>query len=79
MFVSFLLLLGGLILFAVIVKKAGLKRDLNEKLIAGVCSGIAKKFGVNPVVVRLAFVTSVLIFGFGILPYIILWIIMEKE
>jgi len=77
--VSFILLIGGLIGFAIIAKNAGLKRDPSRKLIAGVCSGIAKKFGVKPVVVRLAFVISVLFFGFGILPYIILWIIMEKE
>lgn len=79
MFVSFILLVGGLICFAIIAKNVGLKRDKNKKLIAGVCSGIAKSFGVKPLVVRAAFVLSVLLFGFGILPYIILWIILEKE
>jgi len=73
------LLVGGLICFAVIAKKTGLKRDRQDSEIAGVCSGIAKKFGVKPLVVRAGFVLSVLLFGFGILPYIILWIVLEEE
>ncbi|MFA5188524.1 MAG: PspC domain-containing protein [Patescibacteria group bacterium] len=77
--VSFILLLSGLVGFAIIAKTVGLKRDPDKMLIAGVCAGIAKKFGVKPVVVRLAFVLSVLLVGFGILPYVILWIILEKE
>jgi len=79
MITSFVLLVGGLICCAIIAKKAGIKRDRQDSKIAGVCSGIAKSFGVKPLVVRAGFVLSVLLFGFGILPYIILWIILDKE
>ncbi len=79
MFISFLLLVGGLIGMAILAKKAEIKRNGDDFFIAGVCAGIAKKFGIQPIVVRAGFVLSVLIFGFGIIPYIILWIILEKE
>jgi len=56
-----------------------LMRDENNKLVAGVCSGLGNYFNVDPVLVRLAFILAVLLFGFGILPYILLWIIMPKR
>lgn len=54
-----------------------LKRS-NDKMIAGVCAGIAEYFGWDPTVVRLAyFLISVLFAGFpGLLAYLILWIVM---
>jgi phage shock protein C len=45
--------------------------------IAGVCAGVAHRFGVDPLLVRIAFV----IFGFvgaGEIAYIVLWILMPK-
>ena len=53
-------------------------RNTNDEMIAGVCSGIADYFDIDPVIVRLIFV----LLGFGghgILVYIILWALMPKD
>ena len=58
-----------------------LKRSNKERMIAGVCGGIAEYFEVDPTVVRIAYVLiSVLSIAFpGILAYIILWAIIPKS
>jgi len=53
-----------------------LQRSRDEKLIAGVCGGIAEYFDVDPVIVRVAFVLFTLFGGAGVLLYIVLWVIM---
>ncbi|MBI2418240.1 MAG: PspC domain-containing protein [Ignavibacteriales bacterium] len=54
-----------------------LKRSYDKK-IAGVCGGIAEWMGLDPTMVRIAYVlVSIFSVGFpGILVYIILWIVM---
>lgn len=49
-------------------------RDENNKVIGGVCSGLANYFGIDVVVVRIIFVVLAVSFGFGLIPYLILWI-----
>lgn len=51
-----------------------LYRDENNKIIGGVCSGLANYMGVDVVLVRIFFVLLVISFGFGLLPYLVLWI-----
>lgn len=51
-------------------------RDTDDAVLAGVASGIAKYFDIDPVIVRLIFVISVFFNGFGILAYIILWLVV---
>jgi len=46
-----------------------LYRDENNKILGGVCSGIAAYFGIDPVIVRILFIVS----GIGLLAYILLW------
>lgn len=53
-------------------------RDNDNKVLGGVGSGLAAYFGVDVTVIRLLFVLSVLLFGTGILAYIILWIVAPK-
>jgi phage shock protein PspC (stress-responsive transcriptional regulator) len=53
-------------------------RDPDDHLVAGVCSGIANYFGIDPVWVRLAFAVSTPLGGSGILLYIILWCVVPK-
>ena len=57
-----------------------LTRSSHDKMIAGVCSGIAHYFGVDPTMVRVAYVAfSVLSTGFpGLLVYIILAFFMPE-
>lgn len=48
-------------------------------IIAGVCGGIAARFGLPAWLVRLVFLILLLPGGFpGFLPYVILWILMPK-
>ena len=56
-----------------------LTRDLEHKVLGGVCSGIAKYFGIDPVIVRLGFVLLSCLYGCGLLAYIVALIIIPKE
>ena len=47
-------------------------------MIAGVCAGLAQRFGLSTGLVRIAFVLFGL-FGVGEIVYIALWIMMPKE
>jgi len=52
-------------------------RDPDDKIVGGVCSGIAHYFGIQPLWLRLLLVVS-LIYGAGLLLYFILWIVIPK-
>ncbi len=56
-----------------------LYRSRKERMIAGVCGGLAKHFSVDPTMVRLIAVLLVLLGGLSFLVYLILWIIMPLE
>lgn len=51
-----------------------LYRSANDKVIAGVCGGLAQYFSIDPAIVRLAFVVFALAGGASVLLYIVLWI-----
>ncbi len=50
-----------------------------EKKIAGVCGGLGHYFDIDPTIVRVLFLAAVLIFGTGLLLYIILAVVMPEE
>lgn len=50
-----------------------------ERWIAGVCSGLARRFDMSPGTVRLLFVISCILPGPQFLIYIVLWILMPSE
>lgn len=56
-----------------------LYRDTNDRVLGGVCSGMAKYWNVDPILPRLLFVLLFFGFGTGLLLYIIMWIIIPKE
>jgi len=56
-----------------------LKRSKKNRIIAGVCGGIAEYFGVDPTLVRLIWVLITLAWGAGPLLYIVAWLIMPEE
>ncbi len=58
---------------------AALTRPRRGKLIAGVCAGLARRFGMSPTGMRALFVLSLLLPGPQILLYLALWIIMPQE
>src|ERR1700733_207722 len=53
-------------------------RDPDDRLVSGVCAGIANYFDFTPVWIRLAFVIFTAFAGTGLLVYIILWIMIPK-
>ncbi len=56
-----------------------LYRDANDKILGGVCSGLAAYLRVDPTIVRLVFALLTFGGGSGILLYILLWIILPKK
>jgi phage shock protein PspC (stress-responsive transcriptional regulator) len=48
-------------------------------MIAGVCAGLARRFGWSPTLVRVIFVLFLFLPGSSILAYLILWIVMPNE
>ncbi len=55
-----------------------LYKSRNERMVFGVCGGIAEYFNVDPTIVRLALVLLVFS-GFGIVAYIVAAIVMPEE
>ena len=52
-------------------------RSRRGKMIAGVCAGLAEQFGISVTALRLAAVLLTLLgAGWGIIVYIVLWVIM---
>ncbi|MGB7848137.1 MAG: PspC domain-containing protein [Candidatus Acidiferrum sp.] len=53
-----------------------LMRSSRDKKIGGVCAGLADYFDLDPTIVRVVWLLSVLFAGTGFLVYIILWIVL---
>jgi phage shock protein PspC (stress-responsive transcriptional regulator) len=56
-----------------------LTRPRDDRIIAGVCSGIARRFNLDPTVVRIVFVASMFLPGPQILIYLVAWLLMPDE
>ncbi len=56
-----------------------LSRPRGDRRIAGVCSGLARRFGMSSGTVRLLFVLSCLLPGPQVLAYLVLWVVMPNE
>ena len=60
--------------------RQGLVRPRDHRLIAGVCAGLGRRFGLSPLVARLLFVIVLsLIPGSQLIIYPVLWILMPNE
>lgn len=55
-----------------------LVRPRQGAVIAGVCAGLARRYGWNPGTVRLLAVLSCLLPGPQFIAYLILWVVMPK-
>jgi phage shock protein C len=53
-------------------------RSRTDRILGGVAGGLANYLGVDPVLIRLAFV-ALLFAGIGVLLYIVAWIIIPEE
>ncbi len=54
-------------------------RDTNNKMISGVCAGIAKYFDLDPTLIRILWVIITMFGGSGLIAYIICAIIIPEE
>ncbi len=54
-------------------------RSRNDRIIAGICSGIAKYFEIDPAIVRIIFLLLFFFKGIGIIAYFIMWIVIPAE
>ena len=50
-----------------------------QRVLAGVCAGLGRRFGMSPTLVRILFLLSMLLPGPQILAYLVLWVIMPSE
>ena len=56
-----------------------LRRDRANGWLAGVCAGIARRYGWSPTTVRLVFLLSCLLPGPQVLLYVALWVLIPSE
>jgi phage shock protein PspC (stress-responsive transcriptional regulator) len=61
-------------------RQQGLVRPRQGRVIAGVCAGLGRRFGISPGIARLLFIVILLVLpGSQILVYPLLWILMPSE
>jgi phage shock protein PspC (stress-responsive transcriptional regulator) len=56
-----------------------LTRDTRHKVVAGVCSGIARRYGLSRTGLRVAFVVSCILPGPQFIAYLLLWVVMPAD
>ena len=56
-----------------------LYRSRRDRMIGGVCGGLAEYLDTDPTIIRLAFALSILLGGAGVIAYLIMWIVMPEE
>ncbi|WP_432519180.1 PspC domain-containing protein [Kineococcus sp. SYSU DK006] len=60
--------------------RQGLLRSADDRLLGGVCAGLARRFGMDPWAVRALFIaTLVVVPGSQVLVYPLLWVLMPEE
>ena len=56
-----------------------LMRSTSDRMLAGVCGGLAAYLGIDTILVRLAFLLLIPASGLGLLTYLTLWLLMPEE
>ncbi len=56
-----------------------LRRDVQNKVLGGVCAGLARRYGISRGGLRLAFVVSCVLPGPQIVAYLLLWILIPAD
>jgi phage shock protein C len=55
------------------------RRSRSERVIAGVCGGVGRYLGVDPVLLRIAFIILALANGLGVIAYVVCWVAIPEE
>ena len=56
-----------------------LRRDIQHKVIGGVCAGIARRYGLSRTGLRWAFVLSCVLPGPQFIAYVLLWVLIPAD
>lgn len=56
-----------------------LSRSATDRMVAGVCGGLARYSGIDAVLWRVGFVALTLLGGSGLLFYVLLWVLMPSQ
>ena len=56
-----------------------LRRSSSDKMIAGVCGGLGKYFGLDSTILRLVFVLLLIFAGTGLLAYLVMWVVIPQD
>jgi phage shock protein C len=55
------------------------RRSQSDRVIAGVCGGIGRYLGIDPVLLRIAFIVLSLANGLGLIAYVVAWVTIPEE
>ena len=58
---------------------APLRRDASTGIVAGVCSGLGRRLGIDPIILRVGFGAATLIGGTGLMIYVLAWALVPEE
>ncbi len=61
------------------LRESGYTRDTDARWFGGVCSGLAQRWGVDPVLIRAAAVVLVFFGGIGVTAYVVLWLVLPDR
>src|SRR6185312_17180891 len=53
-----------------------LRRDTEHRMLGGVCAGLARHIGIDPIIVRVAFVAAATAGGVGVAVYLLAWVFL---
>jgi len=56
-----------------------LYRSKKDRIIGGVCAGVAHHVDADPTLIRLLWALGTLVWGLGLIAYIIAWIIIPEK
>jgi len=62
-----------------VVAKKMLYKDTENKMLGGVCAGLADYFMIDPTIVRLVWAVFAMLYGIGVLIYIAAWIVFPDK
>ena len=55
------------------------RRSRGDRVIAGVCGGLGRHLGIDPVLLRVAFIILALANGLGLIAYVVAWVAIPEE
>jgi phage shock protein C len=56
-----------------------LYRSNTNRMLAGVCGGLAEYFNLDPTLIRVLFIVLAVLGGSGVILYLAMWIIVPKQ